>query len=151
MKKIEIYTDGACRGNPGPGGWGAILVYGKFERELSGGEEQTTNNRMELTAAIAGLSALKEPCEVTLYSDSKYLVDAINLGWAAAWRARGWRRSAKEEAKNPDLWETLFSLLETHTVTFEWVRGHNGHDYNERCDRLATAAADSYRIQGDQI
>ena len=104
-----------------------------------------------LAAACAGLSALKEPCEVTLYSDSKYLVDAINLGWAAAWRARGWRRSAKEEAKNPDLWETLFSLLETHTVTFEWVRGHNGHDYNERCDRLATAAADSYRIQGDQI
>ena len=102
---------------------------------------------MELLAAINGLSALREPCEVTLYSDSKYLVDAINLGWAASWRERGWRRSSKEEAKNPDLWEALFALLDVHTVTFVWVRGHNGHDYNERCDRLATAAADSYRVK----
>ena len=147
MKKVEIYTDGACRGNPGPGGWGVVLVYGSVEKELSGGEELTTNNRMELLAAINGLSALREPCEVTLYSDSKYLVDAINLGWAASWRERGWRRSSKEEAKNPDLWEALFALLEVHTVSFVWVRGHNGHDYNERCDRLATAAADSYRLK----
>lgn len=147
MKKVEIYTDGACRGNPGPGGWGVVLVYGRVEKELSGGEELTTNNRMELLAAINGLSALREPCEVTLYSDSKYLVDAINLGWAASWRERGWRRSSKEEAKNPDLWEALFALLEVHTVSFLWVRGHNGHDYNERCDRLATAAADSYRVK----
>ena len=147
MKKVEIYTDGACRGNPGPGGWGVVLVYGRVEKELSGGEELTTNNRMELLAAINGLSALREPCEVTLYSDSKYLVDAINLGWAASWRERGWRRSSKEEAKNPDLWEALFALLDVHTVTFVWVRGHNGHDYNERCDRLATAAADSYRVK----
>ena len=151
MKKIEIYTDGACRGNPGPGGWGAVLVYGKNEKELSGGEAETTNNRMELTAAIEGLAALREPCEVTLYSDSKYLVDAINLGWAESWRARGWRKSGNEAAKNPDLWEKLFSLLSQHTVTFEWVRGHNGHDYNERCDRLATAAADSYRTQGEKL
>ena len=119
MKKIEIYTDGACRGNPGPGGWGAVLVYGKNEKELSGGEAETTNNRMELTAAIEGLSALREPCEVTLYSDSKYLVDAINLGWAASWRARGWRKSGNEMAKNPDRGEKLFDLL---VVFFQFVK-----------------------------
>lgn len=140
MKEVEIYTDGACRGNPGRGGWGAILVYGKHERELSGGEPNTTNNRMELTAAIAGLEALKEPCRVTLYSDSKYLVDAYLLGWIETWKKAGWRRGLK----NPDLWQRLYALTETHEVSFVWVKGHNGHDYNERCDALATAFADSF-------
>ena len=143
MKKVKLYTDGACRGNPGRGGWGAILVYGKFEKELSGGEAQTTNNRMELMAAIEGLSALKEPCEVTLYSDSKYLVDAFLLGWIEDWRAKGWRRG-REELKNSDLWAKLYSLYEIHNIEFVWVKGHNGHDYNERCDTLATAFADSF-------
>lgn len=142
MKEVELYTDGACRGNPGKGGYGAILVYGRYEKEISGGERETTNNRMELMAAIAGLSALKEPCRVKLYSDSKYLVDAYNQGWVYSWRESGWRRG-KEELKNPDLWDTLFKLTEKHEVTFIWVKGHNGHDYNERCDALATGYADS--------
>ena len=145
MKQVEIYTDGACRGNPGPGGWCAILVYGARKLELSGGEEVTTNNRMELSAAIRGLEALREACEVTLYSDSKYLVDAMTLGWARSWQARGWKKADKSEAKNPDLWEQLLSLCERHAVTFVWVKGHAGHAYNERCDELATAAADSFR------
>ena len=143
MKDVELYTDGACRGNPGHGGWGAILVWGKYERELSGGSRETTNNRMELTAAIEGLKALKEPCHVTLYSDSKYLVDAFLLGWVDSWRKNGWRRG-KEELKNPDLWEELYGLTETHRVDFVWVKGHNGHSYNERCDQLATHFADSF-------
>ena len=142
MKSVKIYTDGACRGNPGRGGWGTVLVWGKYEKELSGGEAMTTNNRMELTAAIEGLSALREACEVELYSDSKYLVDAFNLGWVESWRAAGWRRG-KEELKNPDLWERLYALTEQHKVSFIWVKGHNGHDYNERCDALATSFADS--------
>lgn len=141
MKKVTIYTDGACRGNPGPGGFGVILEYGAARRELSGGEPQTTNNRMELRAAIEGLSALREPCEVTLYSDSRYLVDAVTLGWAESWRKTGWKRG---KAKNPDLWEQLLSLLSVHTVSFVWVKGHDGHPENERCDALATAAADSF-------
>lgn len=143
MKKVELYTDGACRGNPGRGGWGAILVYGKYEKEMSGGEKETTNNRMELMAAIAGLEALKEPCSVTLYSDSKYLVDAYTQGWVEGWRAHGWRRG-KEELKNPDLWARLYELTKTHEVEFIWVKGHDGHAYNERCDKLATAFADSF-------
>ena len=143
MKDVSLYTDGACRGNPGRGGWGAILVYGKFEKEMSGGEPVTTNNRMELMAAISGLSALKEPCHVTLYSDSKYLVDAFLQGWVSSWRDHGWRRG-KEELKNPDLWERLYSLVQIHKVDFVWVKGHNGHAYNERCDALATAFADSF-------
>ena len=143
MKEVSLYTDGACRGNPGKGGWGAILVYGKFEKEMSGGEPLTTNNRMELMAAIAGLGALKEPCKVTLYSDSKYLVDAFNEGWVYGWREKGWKRG-KEELKNPDLWAQLYDLVKTHEVSFVWVKGHNGHDYNERCDKLATAFADSF-------
>ena len=143
MKKVELYTDGACRGNPGKGGFGAILVYGAYEKEISGGERETTNNRMELMAAIEGLSALKEPCEVTLYSDSKYLVDAYLQDWVNQWRLKGWKRG-KEELKNPDLWEKLYKLTEIHKVNFVWVKGHNGHDYNERCDRLATAFADSF-------
>jgi len=142
MKEVELYTDGACRGNPGKGGYGAILVYGKYEKEISGGERETTNNRMELMAAIAGLEALKEPCKVKLYSDSKYLVDAYNQGWVYSWRESGWRRG-KDELKNPDLWDRLFSLTEKHDVSFIWVKGHNGHDYNERCDALATGYADS--------
>ncbi|MBQ9773711.1 MAG: ribonuclease HI [Clostridia bacterium] len=145
MKQVEIYTDGACRGNPGPGGWGAILVYRGIEREMSGGEAMTTNNRMELCGAIEALSALKEPCEVTLTSDSKYLVDAVTLGWALSWRAHGWRRADRSPAQNVDLWERLLLLLEYHRVTFVWVKGHDGHPYNERCDRLATAYADRFQ------
>ena len=144
MKKVTVYTDGACRGNPGPGGWGAILVYGAHERELSGGERETTNNRMELTAAIEALGALREPCEVTLYSDSKYLTDAVTLGWLDGWRVRGWRRADRGPVQNPDLWERLYTLLHTHSVTLVWVKGHAGHPYNERCDALATAYADSF-------
>ena len=143
MKHVDIYTDGACRGNPGRGGWGAILVYEGHEKELSGGEPLTTNNRMELTAAIMALEALREPCEVTLYSDSKYMIDSITKGWAVSWRARGWKKGDKSPALNPDLWEKLLNLLENHRVQFIWVRGHNGHAYNERCDALATSFADS--------
>ncbi len=143
MKEVELYTDGACRGNPGKGGWGAILVYGKYEKEMSGGERETTNNRMELMAAICGLEALREPCAVKLYSDSKYLVDAYNQGWVYSWEKSGWKRG-KEPLKNPDLWERLFFLTEKHEVSFIWVKGHNGHGYNERCDTLATAYADSF-------
>ena len=143
MKEVMLYTDAACRGNPGRGGWGAILVYGKYEREMSGGEAETTNNRMELMAAIEGLSALKEPCIVKLYSDSKYLVDAFLEGWIYSWRKAGWRRG-KDELKNPDLWERLYALCETHKVSFIWVKGHAGNDYNERCDKLATDFADSF-------
>ncbi len=142
MKHVDIYTDGACRGNPGAGGWGAVLVYAGVEKELSGGENPTTNNRMELTAAIEALSALREPCEVTLTSDSKYLVDGISRGWAASWRANGWRKGDRSPALNPDLWDRLLSLLERHKVTLVWVKGHDGHPYNERCDRLATEFAD---------
>ena len=149
MKEVIVYTDGACRGNPGPGGWAAILRYGSHTRELSGGEALTTNNRMELTAAIRGLEALKEPCIVQLHSDSKYLVDAMEKGWALSWQRKGWMRGKNEPAKNPELWERLLALTATHRVTFCWVKGHNGHEWNERCDQLATAAADSYRI-GEQ-
>ena len=144
MKHVDIYTDGACRGNPGPGGWGAILVYNGHEKELSGGHPETTNNRMELTAAIQALAALNRPCTVTLTSDSKYLTDAINLGWARGWQARGWRKADKSPALNADLWEELLTLLDRHDVTFVWVKGHNGHPYNERCDALATAYADRF-------
>jgi ribonuclease HI len=149
-KSVEIYTDGACRGNPGRGGWGAVLVYRGTERELSGGEPLTTNNRMELTAAIEALSALKEPCRVTLTSDSKYLVDAVTLGWARAWKAKGWKKADRSPALNPDLWERLLELLECHEVTFVWVKGHDGHPYNERCDRLATAFADSFSDKANE-
>ncbi|MBQ7337813.1 MAG: ribonuclease HI [Clostridia bacterium] len=143
MKHVDIYTDGACRGNPGKGGWGAILVYGGHERELSGGERETTNNRMELSAVISALRALKEPCDITLTSDSKYVVDAVTKGWVDAWRKNGWRKADKSPALNVDLWEQLLPLLQMHHVNFVWVRGHNGHPYNERCDVLATTFADS--------
>ncbi len=145
MKHVDIYTDGACRGNPGNGGWGAVLVYGTVEKELSGGAEATTNNRMELTAAIEALAALKEPCHVTLTSDSKYLVDGITKGWAKGWKAKGWKKADRSPALNPELWERLLSLVEFHTVEFVWVKGHDGHPYNERCDKLATAFADSFK------
>ena len=143
MKHIDIYTDGACRGNPGRGGWGAILVYQGIEKELSGGDAETTNNRMELTAAIEALAALREPCEVTLTSDSKYLVDGITKGWAESWRARGWKKADRTPALNPELWSRLLDLLAIHRVSFVWVKGHDGHPYNERCDKLATDFADS--------
>ena len=143
MKHVNLYTDGACRGNPGRGGWGAILVYEGIEKELCGGEAKTTNNRMELTAAIEGLKALKYPCEVTLCSDSKYLIDAIEKKWLISWKKRGWKKSDGSKVLNVDLWEALESELSRHKVEFVWVRGHNGHDYNERCDELATSYADS--------
>ncbi len=144
LKQVELYTDGACSGNPGAGGWGAILRFGPHEKELSGGEGNTTNNRMELSAVIAGLSALKEPCAVTVYSDSKYIVDAVTQGWAEKWKQNGWMRNKKDKALNPDLWEALLSLLKTHQVTFVWVKGHAGHPENERCDALAVAQSRRY-------
>ncbi|NLE13785.1 MAG: ribonuclease HI [Clostridiales bacterium] len=138
MKHVELYTDGACSGNPGPGGYGAILVYNGIERELSGYCAETTNNRMELTAVIAGLEALKEPCEVTLYTDSKYVADGLSKGWAKGWRAKGWKKSDGSPALNPELWAKLLELSEIHSVKTVWIKGHGGHPYNERCDRLAT-------------
>ncbi|MBQ5568231.1 MAG: ribonuclease HI [Oscillospiraceae bacterium] len=144
MNKVTIYTDGACSGNPGPGGWGAILKAGKAERELSGGEEETTNNRMELTAVIESLNALKRPCEVELYTDSQYVANAINLGWLENWKKRGWKRK-DGKLLNPELWQKLDSLLETHKVTFHWVKGHADNEYNNRCDALAVKERDKYR------
>jgi ribonuclease HI len=141
MKKITIYTDGACSGNPGPGGYGAVLIYGTHRKEISGGEAQTTNNRMEMTAVIKGLEMLKEPCEVAIFSDSRYVVDAIEKGWALRWQKNNWKRNKKEPALNPDLWEQLLNLLQQHKVTFHWVKGHAGNPENERCDFLATEAA----------
>jgi len=140
MKTVTIYTDGACSGNPGPGGWGAILRYGGHEKELSGGEAQTTNNRMELTGVIRALEALREPCAVELWSDSKYVVDALSLGWAASWRAKGWIKPDKKPALNADLWERLLTLAEKHVLRCHWVRGHAENEYNNRCDALAVAA-----------
>ena len=140
MKTVTIYTDGACSGNPGPGGWGAILEYGGKEKELSGGEAMTTNNRMELMGVITALEALKEPCAVELYSDSKYVTEALEKGWAVSWRARGWKRADKKPALNPDLWSRLLELCETHQVTCHWVKGHAENEKNNRCDELAVAA-----------
>lgn len=137
MKNVDIYTDGACSGNPGKGGWGAVLVYGSKEKEISGSNADTTNNRMELTAVIEALNALKEPCNVTLTTDSKYVCDAVNQEWVYSWKKNNWKKADKKPALNVDLWEKLLELLETHNVTFVWVRGHNGHPYNERCDTLA--------------
>lgn len=137
MKCVNIYTDGACSGNPGPGGWGAILKYGKYEREMSGGEAQTTNNRMELLAIISALEALNEPCKAHIHSDSKYVIDSITQGWAKRWRANGWMRNKKERALNVDLWGRLLELLEKHSVEFDWIKGHSGHPENERCDQMA--------------
>ena len=139
MKKVEIYTDGACRNNPGRGGWGAILVYAGREKELSGGESSTTNNRMELTGVIRGLQALKEPCVVELYSDSKYVIDALSKGWAVSWQEKGWRKADKKPALNPDLWETLLELTKIHQMRYHWVKGHADNPKNNRCDQLAVA------------
>ena len=141
LKEVTIYTDGACRGNPGPGGYGVVLIYGPHRKELSGGYRLTTNNRMEMMAAIVGLEALKFPCAVNLYTDSRYLVDAMTQGWAKKWRLNGWKRNQKEKAKNPDLWERLLTVSEQHEVKFLWVKGHAGDEENECCDRLAVAAA----------
>jgi len=150
MKQVKIYTDGACKNNPGPGGYGVVLHYGEHRKELSAGFRITTNNRMEILAAIIGLEALKEPCEVRLISDSQYLVNAIEKGWARRWQANGWMRGKKEKAINPDLWERLLALCKTHNVRFEWVRGHAGHPENERCDKLATSAATSSNTSVDE-
>lgn len=151
MKHVEIFTDGACSGNPGPGGWGAVLRYGNREKRLSGGEAETTNNRMELTGVIEALRQLREPCDVTLTSDSRYVCDAINKGWAKSWQKRGWKKADKKPALNSDLWEVLLNLLEIHHVTVNWVKGHAGHPENEICDRLAVAETEKYKHRSTEI
>lgn len=143
MKEVDIYTDGACSGNPGPGGWGAILRYNGMEKEISGGEKNTTNNRMELMAVISALECLKEACVVQLYSDSKYVIDALNLGWAVSWRKKGWIKSDKKPALNIDLWERLLVLTEKHEMHYHWVKGHANNRYNNRCDALAVTAREN--------
>ena len=148
MKHVDIYTDGACSGNPGPGGFGAILVYNGKEKEISGGDPNTTNNRMELTAVIKALEALKEPCAVTLTTDSKYVSDGISLGWARSWKSKGWRKADGKPALNPELWDALLTLLDKHSVDFVWVKGHAGHPYNERCDALAVAYYKQLQAEG---
>ncbi len=145
MKTVTLYTDGACSGNPGPGGWGAILEFNGIEKELSGGEAETTNNRMELTAVIRGLQALKEPCIVELYSDSKYVIDALEKGWAVGWQKNGWRKADKKPALNPDLWETLLNLAQIHTLHYHWVKGHAENENNNRCDQLAVAESKKFQ------
>ncbi len=145
MKKVEIFTDGACSGNPGPGGWGAILRYNGVEKELSGGAADTTNNRMELSAVIFALKALKEPCLVTVTTDSKYVYESITKGWVYSWQKNGWRKADKKPALNVDLWKELLELLDKHQVTLNWVKGHNEHPENERCDRLAVAQCENYK------
>ena len=148
IKKVNLYSDGACLSNPGPGGWCAILTYDNgnkiSEKILSGGEARTTNNKMELLAVIAGLEALRETCEVTVYTDSKYVADGISKGWAVKWRANNWIKSDKKPALNPDLWERLLNITGRHSVKFIWIKGHNGHEYNERCDKIASEAAREY-------
>ena len=145
MKTITLYTDGACSGNPGPGGWGAILEFQGTQRELSGGEDHTTNNRMELTAVIQGLQALKEPCIVELYSDSKYVIDALEKGWAESWRKKNWIKSDKKPAQNPDLWEILLDLTHTHEMRYHWVKGHGENPNNNRCDELAVEQSKKFK------
>ena len=144
MKQVTIYTDGACSGNPGPGGWGAVLIYNGVEKQLSGSEIETTNNRMELSAVITALKALKEPCNVTLTTDSKYVCDAINKGWLNSWQKNSWKKADKKPVLNIDLWQELLPLLDKHRVEFIWVKGHNGHKYNEICDKLAVAEYQKY-------
>ena len=146
MKTVTLYTDGACSGNPGPGGWGAILEFNGYEKELSGGEPCTTNNRMELTAVIRGLQALKEPCIVELYSDSKYVIDALEKGWAWGWRKKNWIKSDKKPALNPDLWAELLQLTAKHEMHYHWVKGHADNEFNERCDRMAVAERDKFAL-----
>ena len=146
MKEVIIYTDGACKGNPGPGGYGAVLMYKNHRKEISGGDKQTTNNRMEIMAAIVALETLTMPCKVTLFSDSRYLVDAITKGWAIKWKRNNWMRTKKDPALNADLWERLLSVIDKHEVTFYWVRGHTGQAENERCDQLASTEAEKFNI-----
>ena len=145
MKQVTIYTDGACSGNPGPGGWGAILRYRNIERAISGGEAETTNNRMELTAVLRAFSLLKEPCEVTLCSDSKYVMDGLSKGWAESWRRNGWRKSDKKPALNADLWQQLLEAVQPHEIHYQWIKGHAGHPENERCDAMAVAESQKFR------
>ncbi|MDN3646069.1 ribonuclease HI [Pontixanthobacter aestiaquae] len=144
MKRVEIFTDGACKGNPGPGGWGVLLRLGEHEKELSGSDPETTNNRMELTAAIRALEALTEPCEVDLHSDSKYVLDGITK-WVHGWKKRGWKNASKKPVRNEDLWHELIAASEPHTMHWHWVKGHSGHPDNERVDKLASDQADSVR------
>ncbi len=144
---VYLYTDGACSGNPGPGGYGAILKYGDFVKEISGGEAETTNNRMELTAVIKGLEALKEQCNVVLTSDSKYVLDGLTQGWAEKWKQNGWMRTKKDKALNPDLWERLLELTNYHQMQYNWVKGHDGHPENERCDQMAVAESLKYKSE----
>ena len=151
LDKIIIYTDGACSGNPGPGGYGTVMQYGEHRNELSGGFRKTTNNRMELYAVIEGLQALNHPCEVTVFSDSKYIVDAVNKGWAERWQANGWKRNKRERALNPDLWAKLLKLLNTHEVSLQWVKGHAGNPGNERADALAVAASQADDLAIDEV
>lgn len=144
LTKIEMFTDGACSGNPGPGGWGTILRCGTTEKELSGGDANTTNNRMELLAVINGLSALKRKCDVTIYTDSQYVVNGITKGWAESWKKNGWRKKDKKPALNADLWDMLLNLLSEHEYSFVWLKGHDGHPENERCDALAVAESQKF-------
>ena len=145
MKKhVEIYTDGACSGNPGHGGWGVVLRYGEREKELSGGEDQTTNNRMELTAVIKGLEALKESCEITLYTDSKYVSDAFNQGWIYAWMKKGWKKADNKPVLNKELWQRLYELWKMHDITLVWVKGHADNRYNNRCDEMAVVESKKF-------
>jgi ribonuclease HI len=148
LKKVDLFTDGACKGNPGPGGWGAILRLGRHEKELSGSDPSTTNNRMEMTAAIRALNALTEACEVTLYTDSRYVIDGITR-WVHGWKRNGWINSSKKPVRNADLWHELIEAAQRHEVSWEWVRGHNGHAENERVDRLASDAAEAARLSPD--
>lgn len=148
-KHVDIFTDGSCKFNPGPGGWGAILRWNGHEKTLSGGEKNTTNNRMELTAAIEALGALKEPCSVILCSDSKYLIDGLEKGWAASWKKRGWKKADKSPALNPDLWEKLLELESRHEITYKWIKGHAGHPFNEKCDEMAQKEADKLKEEKD--
>lgn len=151
MREVNLYTDGACSGNPGKGGYGAILTFNNHEKVMSEGFILTTNNRMELLAAIVGLEALKEPCKVTLYSDSKYLVDAIKNGWVYGWKKKGWKKSDGKKALNPDLWERMLTQLRIHEVELVWLKGHAGHEYNERCDSLAVSAYNSDKLLHDEV
>ena len=145
MKQVEIYADGACSGNPGPGGWGTILRCNGKEKELSGGEKDTTNNRMEITAVLEGLRALKYPCRVTVTTDSQYVYNSITKGWAEGWRKNGWVKKDKKPALNADLWEELLNEIAKHEVSFVWIKGHNGHSENERCDALAVAEVQKHK------
>lgn len=144
MKKVTLYTDGACSGNPGPGGWACVLIYGEHEKELSGGAAETTNNRMEMTAALEGLKVLKRPCKVEFYTDSNYLKDGVTQ-WLAGWKKRGWKTAAKQPVKNQDIWEQLDQVIQTHQIEWHWVKGHAGDEYNERCDELAREALEEFR------